>query len=224
MSDGPQHVGIIMDGNRRWAKAQGVSTIDGHRAGFKRLKGLLSTIQELNIDYLSVYAFSTENWKREGEEVSALMKFATWVLKNELADLHKEGIRLLFLGSRDKLDASLVKLMEAAEKQTAGNSNGTLCVCFNYGGKQEIVDAAIAAAESGDISEESISNNVYHPDVPDVDLLIRTSGEKRISNFMMWRGSYAEIEFTDTLWPDFSDDELRRIIQEYEQRNRRFGG
>ena len=223
--NGLQHIGIIMDGNRRWAKGRGLPVIDGHRAGFKNLKALLKTVRELEVQYLSVYAFSTENWTRAEEEVRGLMKLALWVLSNEVDELHKENIQLRFLGTREGLDKKLSELMDKAEEKTHSNDGGVLCICFNYGGKQEIIDAANAAVESGQpLTEESISSHVYGPDIPDVDLIIRTSGEKRISNFMMWRGSYAEIEFTDTLWPDFTSDELKTIVEECQSRNRRFGG
>lgn len=225
MQDGLRHLGVIMDGNRRWAKKNGLTVVEGHTAGFKNLKSLLKTIQELKIEYLTVYAFSTENWRRSQAEVTGLMKLATTVLTHEVEDINQQNIRIRFLGTRERLDGKLQQLMDSAEAKTASNDGGTLAICFNYGGKQEIVDAARAVVSKGEhITEDSLNAHVYAPDMPDVDLIIRTSGEKRISNFMMWQGSYAEIEFTDTLWPDFSGKELREITTEYLKRNRRFGG
>jgi undecaprenyl diphosphate synthase len=219
------HIGIIMDGNRRWAKRNGKPTIAGHKQGFQTLKKILKLAKQLNISYVSVYAFSTENWKRSQEEVNGLMNLLKTALQTQLDDIKSEGIRIVFLGNRNNLDDKIVRLIENTEKETADNTNGTLAICFNYGGKQEVVDAAVQAIEENiDLSEKNIQNYLYHPEVPDVDILVRTGGEKRLSNFMMWRVQYAELFFSDTLWPDFSEQELQDICAEFARRNRRFGG
>jgi len=218
-----KHLGIIMDGNRRWAKKAGKPAIEGHRQGYKNLKDLLSAVKDLDIDTVSVYAFSTENWNRSHEEVEGIMGLLRWVMKNELNDLIKEGIRVRWIGSEDRVPKDIIALMRNAEEKTKDLTEGTLAICFNYGGHQEIVDAANKAAESGEISQETITKNLYAPDIAPMDLLIRTSGEKRISNFMLWRMEYAELHFTDTLWPDFSRQELRDIVNDYHGRSRRFG-
>ena len=218
------HIACIMDGNRRWAKQRGKGASDGHRAGYKALKELIRTAKDLNVDYLSVYAFSTENWNRSKEEVEGLMGLARWVMKSEIEEIHKEGIRVRWMGSEDNMPKDILKLLKNAEAKTADNQNGTLVLCFNYGGHQEIVEAVQAAQEAGEeVSAESIESHLYAPDIPPVDLLIRTGGEQRLSNFMLWRAAYAELAFTESYWPDFDGEELRAIIDNYNQRQRRFG-
>ena len=219
-----QHLGLIMDGNRRWAKQQGVASLDGHKAGYRALKQLLNTIQDLNIPYVSVYAYSTENWQRSKAEVQGLMTLLQWVLDSEINELDDNGICLRILGSDQQLPSAIVKKMRQAESQTRNNTKGTLALCFNYGGQQEIVAAARAVVASGtEITESSLAAALYAPDIPAIDLLIRTSGEQRLSNFMLWRAAYSELMFTETLWPDFSGDELRSMVEQYTQRQRRFG-
>lgn len=220
-----KHVGIIMDGNRRWAKKRGVPTAEGHRQGYKTLKELLKSIKTLNIEYLSVYSFSTENWSRSKEEVEGIMKLLMWVIRNELEELVKEGIRVRWVGPEDNVPADVVKAIRRAESKTEKLTEGTLALCFNYGGQQEIADAAAKVAATGDeITPESIEANLYQPDIPPIDLLIRTSGEQRLSNFMLWRSAYAEFAFTPTLWPDFTGQELEQMVKDYNNRTRRFGG
>ncbi len=222
-----RHLGLIMDGNRRWAKANGKSTIDGHRAGFKALKDLLSTVQDLGIEYVSVYAFSTENWKRSKAEVQALMGLVRWVFSNELDEFNKKNVRLKVAGSMEKVPKDIVKLIANAEAATEQNDGGTLVICFNYGGQEEIVDAIKQYADDGgdiaSLDADALAQNLYVPELPPIDLLIRSSGEQRLSNYMLWRSAYAEFSFTKTLWPDFSSEELTNIVEEYAARNRRFG-
>ncbi len=213
-----------MDGNRRWAKKAGKPTVEGHRQGYSALKKLLlGAVRDLDIEYVTVYAFSTENWNRAKDEVEGIIKLLRWVLKNEIAELTKEGARLRWVGSRENVPEDVLKMMDQSEAETKNNTNGTIAICFNYGGHQEIVDAANAAAIRGEITKETIEQNLYAPDIPPIDLMIRTSGERRISNFMLWRMEYAELAFTDTLWPDFTSEEFAAIVEEFSNRSRRFG-
>ena len=218
-----RHVSIIMDGNRRWAQAAGKPAIEGHRQGFKTLKELLRKVKELEIEYLSVYAFSTENWNRSKDEVEGILKLLRWVVKNELKELVEEGIKIRWIGSEANVPDDVISDMRLAEEKTKHNTKGTLAICFNYGGRQEIVDAARAAAEEGEISEASMDRHIYQPDIPPVDLMIRTSGEQRLSNFMLWRMDYAELAFTETLWPDFDGEEFEQIVRQFNERSRRYG-
>ena len=219
-----RHIGMIMDGNRRWAKARGKSPSQGHREGYKTLKNILKTVKELDIDYVSVYAFSTENWKRSKDEVDAILGLVRRFMKNELQEIMDEGIRVVWLGSEENVPEDIVKMIRDAEAKTKDLDAGTMAICFNYGGKQEIVDATKSIVAAGEeITEENISKHIYGPEVPPIDLLIRTSGEHRLSNYMLWRSDYAELVFTDTLWPDFNGDELKKIIDEFHGRSRRYG-
>lgn len=221
----PNHIGIIMDGNRRWAKVRGLPTVEGHKTGFNALQSVAERALDKGVKYLTVYAFSTENWARSKDEVNFLLVFLRQMLKKEIATFHKRNIRFVWFGLPDKLDKKLVKDLQDAEDLTKANTNGTFCLCFNYGGRQEIVDAANRALESGNqLTEESLSNELYGGnDIPPVDFLIRTSGECRISNFMLWRAAYSELYFTDVLWPDFTAIELDKALAEYASRQRRFG-
>lgn len=220
----PHHIGIILDGNRRWASQRGLPGVEGHRAGFDSLQTIADHALEKGVKYLSVYAFSTENWARSHEEVLFLMTFLRRQLKKEISALHKKGVRFLWLGRTDKLDEKLVQELHGAEELTANNQKGTFCLCFNYGGQAEIADAAAKAASKGEVTEQTIAANLYGgTDIPPVDLLIRTSGEQRISNFMLWRAAYSELFFTDVLWPDFSNDDLDEALAHYASRQRRFG-
>ncbi len=218
-----RHLGIIMDGNRRWAKAAGKPTVEGHRQGYKNLKQLLDVVKELNIEYLSVYAFSTENWDRSKEEVEGILALLRWVIKNELDVIHKKNVRVRWVGSEENVPDDVIELLHRTEEKTEDNTDGTLAICFNYGGQKEIVDAANKAAADGEITEENLAANLYQPDIPPLDLVIRTSGEQRTSNYMLWRAAYAELCFTDTLWPDFKGDELRQIVEDFYTRSRRYG-
>lgn len=220
----PKHLGIILDGNRRWATNRGLPSVEGHREGFVTLQKIADAALEKGVKYLSVYAFSTENWARSKEEVAFLITFLRKMLKKEIANLHKKGVRFLWLGNSDRLDEKLVKELKSAEELTKNNTRGTFCLCFNYGGRAEIAKAATVASESGVINEQTITENldggVF---IPDIDFLIRTSGEHRISNFMLWRAAYAELYFTDVLWPDFTAVDLNTALIEYASRKRRFG-
>ena len=219
-----RHLGIIMDGNRRWAKNRGVPVAEGHRQGYKNLKNLLRHLKPSDIEYVSVYAFSTENWDRSKLEVDGLMKLLRWVLKNEVDELTREERRIVFVGSVENVPSDILKLTRETEERTKQYDKGTLAICFNYGGQQEIVDAVKRVNDQGgEVTPKSVSDNLYHPEIPKLDLIIRTSGEKRISNYMLWRAAYAELAFTDTLWPDLSETELDQIIADYRSRKRRFG-
>lgn len=221
----PAHLGIILDGNRRWAKARGLATAEGHREGFKTLQKIADLALERGIKYLTVYAFSTENWTRSKEEVMFLMKFAKQMLKNEIKDMHKKNVRFVWLGTEDRLDDGMIKLLKDGEDLTKNNTAGTFSFCFNYGGQLEIAEAASAANKAGEpITTESITKHLYGADVPPVDLVIRTSGEHRTSNFMLWRAAYSELYFTDTLWPDFDETNLDEALADFAIRGRRFGG
>jgi undecaprenyl diphosphate synthase len=228
MSDIPTHVGLVLDGNRRWAAAQGLPAFEGHRKGYENLKTIAKAAFNNGVEYVSAYVFSTENWKRSAEEVDYLMKLLLWVAKNEIKELNKENIRVLFLGSEDRLSKDIIKAIRKAEETTKHNTGGTLLVCLNYGGQQEIVGAVNkilqTAPASKSVTIDDIEQNLYAPDVPPVDLLIRTSGEQRISNFMLWRAAYSELLFVDKHWPAFSEEDLKSALQEYAKRHRRFGG
>jgi undecaprenyl diphosphate synthase len=214
-----------MDGNSRWAQARGLTVADGHRAGSRALRPIVETALDAGIDSLAVFAFSTENWGRPLDEVEALMEIFGETIDRELVELAREGVRTRFIGRRDRapdwLRAKLAELEVATERQTKLN----LWIAFDYGGRAEIVEAARRLVQSGDeIDEEAFARNLYAPEMPDPDLLIRTSGELRLSNFLLWQSSYAELVFTDTLWPDFGPEEFRSALEDYAQRRRRFGG
>lgn len=222
----PTHLGLILDGNRRWARERGIPTLEGHRKGYENLKTIGIAAIERGVKYVSAYVFSTENWNRTQEEIDYLMKLLLWVAKNEVKELHKRNIRLRLAGSRERLSEDILKAIDAAEEKTKDNTAGTLVLCLNYGGHQEIVDAVntiVAQKPDQPITTESFADYLYTPDVPPVDLLIRTSGEQRLSNFMLWRAAYSELLFVDKHWPDFSEDDLDAALAEYARRNRRFG-
>ena len=221
-------VAIIMDGNGRWAAEHGVSVAEGHRAGSRALRPVVETAIDLGIESLVVYAFSTENWSREAEEVEALMEIFGETIERELEDLAAQGVRCRFVGRRDRAPDWLLAKMQELEAATADKSRLQLWIAFDYGGRAELVDAARRLVESGadpgDVDEAAFGALLYEPEMPDPDLVIRTSGERRISNFLLWQSAYAEYVFTDTLWPDFGPEELRTAIEEYVRRRRRFGG
>ena len=218
-------VAIIMDGNGRWANAHGVSVAEGHRAGSRALRPVVETAIDLGIESLAVYAFSTENWTRSPDEVGALMEIFGETIDRELHDLAREGVHTSFLGRRDRAPAWLQEKMADLERATEHERRLLLWIAFDYGGRAEIVEAARRAAVSGvELDEESFAEFLYAPKMPDPDLVIRTSGEQRISNFLLWQSAYAEYVFTEKLWPDFGPDELRAAIEEYASRRRRFGG
>ena len=230
MSDSitPNHIGYIVDGNRRWAKARGLSTYEGHLAGYNAISKVATASFDAGVKYVSAYVFSTENWKRSQEEVGKLMGLVLRLLTTDLSIFEKNNIKLVILGTRDKLDKNIIKAIDKAEAKTANNTGGTLALCFNYGGHQEIVDAVKKVVQSGiavdGIDADTIAQNLYGPDVPPIDLVVRTSGEQRISNFMLWRVAYSEFMFLDKYWPDMTETDVVDIITEYNRRSRRFGG
>jgi undecaprenyl diphosphate synthase len=218
-------VAIIMDGNGRWAATHGVSVAEGHRAGSRALRPVVEAAIDLGIESLVVYAFSTENWSRSPDEVEALMAIFGETIDRELHDLAKEGVHTSFVGRRDRAPEWLQAKMADLERATEHERRLHLWIAFDYGGRAEIVEAARRAAVSEvELDEESFGRFLYAPEMPDPDLVIRTSGERRVSNFLLWQSAYAEYVFSDTLWPDFGPDDLRAAIEEYASRRRRFGG
>jgi undecaprenyl diphosphate synthase len=215
------YVAIITDGNGRWAKQRGASVEEGHQAGADTVKARLRDAVDLGVRELTVYSFSTENWARPPEEVAALMAMFSERILAETPELHEEGVRMRFLGRRAGVDRELIAQMEWAEAHTAANERITLFVAFNYGGRAEIIDAARGFTGS---TEEEFRKHLYAPDMHDPDLIIRTSGEQRLSNYLMWQSAYSELVFTDVLWPDFSRADLEAALDEYDARRRRFGG
>jgi undecaprenyl diphosphate synthase len=221
----PHAVAIVMDGNGRWATAHGVSVAEGHRAGSRALRPVVETAIDVGVESLAVYAFSTENWTRPGEEVEALMEIFGETIDRELVDLAKEGVRTRFVGRRDRAPDWLRAKLAELEAATATETRLNLWIAFDYGGRAELVEAARRIAESGeDVDEESFGRYLYAPEMPDPDLVIRTSGELRVSNFLLWQSAYAEFAFIDTLWPDFGPQDFRAAIEDYASRRRRFGG
>jgi undecaprenyl diphosphate synthase len=221
-------VAIIMDGNGRWAEQRGLPVSAGHREGTRALRRTVEAAIDLGVESLAVYAFSTENWTRPADEVDDLMEIFGETIERELPDLANEGVRTRFIGRRDRAPDELLRKMESLEAETAVNDRLLLWIAFDYGGRAELVEAARRIATGGvqpeAVDEELVAGHLYAPDMPDPDLLIRTSGEFRISNFLLWQLAYAELVFTDTLWPDFGADELRSALEAYAQRRRRFGG
>jgi undecaprenyl diphosphate synthase len=218
-------VAIIMDGNGRWAAGHGVTVAEGHRAGSRALRPVVETAIDAGVESLAVYAFSTENWARSGDEVSALMEIFGETIDRELLDLAEQGVHTQFVGRRDRAPDWLQAKMRELEEATAGETRLSLWIAFDYGGRAELVEAARRLAESGeDVDEETFARHLYAPEMPDPDLVIRTSGELRVSNFLLWQSAYAEFVFIDTLWPDFGPDEFRAAIEDYASRRRRFGG
>lgn len=220
----PKHIAVIMDGNGRWAKLRGRPRIFGHREGAESVRAILDTSARLGIEALTLYAFSTENWKRPKTEVSALMSMLKRVLKRELSEVHGNNIRFRTIGDVTALSDDVREQLAVAEKLTAGNTGTVMNVALNYGSRAEIVRAANLAAKSGEITEESIEANLYTSGMPQVDLLIRTSGEFRISNFLLWQIAYSEIHVTPTLFPDFRRQQLFEAIVDFQKRDRRYGG
>lgn len=218
------HLGIIADGNRRWAKANGLPKIEGHTRGLKTIEELVVAAAKAEIPFVTFYVFSTENWGREKSEVSHIMKLAETKILKMAEKMAANNVRLLILGSRGKVSPALTSLGEKAEKITADCTGTTVCFCFNYGGELEISDAANKAMKAGEeITPETIRKHLYHPEVPNIDMVVRTSGEERISGFMLWRSSYAEFMFIKKYFPEMKEDDVAEIVKEYEKRNRRFG-
>jgi undecaprenyl diphosphate synthase len=227
-SAGPRYVAIIMDGNARWARRRRLPVIAGHDAGTRALHRTIDGALELGVESLCVFAFSTENWSRPQEEVEALMELFVDAVERELPHLVRKGVHARFVGRRDRAPATVFATMEALEAATSEGSRMQLWIAFDYGGRAELVDAARRLVEDGvdplDVDENAIASRLYAPEMPDPDVLIRTSGEVRMSNFLLWQVAYSELVFVETLWPDFGERELRRALEEYATRRRRFGG
>jgi len=228
----PRHVAVIMDGNGRWAQARGLSRTQGHLEGVKRVEEIIKTAHDIGIEFLTIYAFSTENWSRPEDEVSMIMRTFILVLGQKAKELGNNGVRINFIGRRKGVPAEVLKAMDAASGIKVHQSSMTLNIAFNYGARGEIVDAIKSIAhnitegkiKTDDIDEKLISSHLYTHDQPDPDLLIRTSGEERISNFLLWQLSYAELYFTDKYWPDFNEEQFLKALNTYAQRERRWGG
>jgi undecaprenyl diphosphate synthase len=228
----PEHVAIVMDGNGRWANARGLTRVEGHKAGEAALLDVVAGAIQIGVKHLSVYAFSTENWSRSPDEVRFLMGFNRDVLHRRRDQLNDWGVRVRWAGRRPRLWASVINELQFAERLTERNSVLTLTMCVNYGGRTEITDAvqriaadvAAGKLKPSGISDKTIQKHLYQPQLPDVDLFVRSSGEQRTSNFMLWQSAYAEMVFLDTLWPDFTREDLWRAIELYTSRSRRFGG
>lgn len=228
----PQHVAVVMDGNGRWANERGLPRTEGHRAGEAALLDVVAGAIEMGIPYVTAYAFSTENWKRSPSEVAFIMRFSTEVLQRQLETLKTWGVRIRWAGRRPKLWKSVIEELELCERETIDNTVCTLTMCVNYGGRAEIADAAAAIAadaaagklKPGSITEKTIQKYLDEPDLPDVDLFLRSSGEQRISNFLLWQSAYAEFVFMNVLWPDVDRRTLWEAVEEYARRDRRYGG
>jgi undecaprenyl diphosphate synthase len=228
----PRHVAIIMDGNGRWAAARGLPRVEGHRRGVEALRRTIRAASEIGIKFITIFSFSAENWSRPAKEVGELMGLLRRFIRNDLAELHRSGVRMRVIGERVQLDPEIGRLLVEAEELTKSNDGLTLVVAFNYGARQEITRAAQRIAEkvakgsltAAEITMETVSECLDAPDIPDPDLIIRTSGEQRLSNFLLWQSAYSELVFVPTYWPDFDRAALETAIREYQQRERRFGG
>lgn len=227
VSQVPYHLAIIMDGNGRWAKARGLPRLAGHRAGTDNLRRILRACVKHGIKILTIYAFSTENWGRPAEEVRGLMSILEQVIERELQELHKDGVQIRHIGRMDGISPRLQKKIEHAVEMTRHNATLILNVAFNYGGRQEIIDAVRHLLKDGvdpdHVDDALFSRYLYTTDLPDPDLIVRTSGEMRVSNFLIWQGAYAEYYATEALWPDFNEAELQKALDHYTRRERRFG-
>ena len=216
-----------MDGNGRWARRRGQPASFGHRAGVRAIKPVLQACEDLGVHVLSIYAFSTENWARPRAEVRALMRLFHETMLREIDEMHRRGVKIVVSGRRGDLSPRMRQRIDEAMARTANNTNGVLNVCLNYGGRAELVDAVKQVVKDGvpadAVDEDAISARMYQPSLPDPDLIIRTAGEHRVSNFLLWQGAYAEIVVTETLWPDFAPDDLKAALREYSSRVRRFG-
>jgi undecaprenyl diphosphate synthase len=226
--DIPLHVGYIVDGNRRWAKTHGLPAYEGHLAGYNVLQDVLIETLDQGVKYASAYVFSTENWKRSQDEVGRLMGLVLKLLTADLPKLQERNVRLRVIGSRENVSDKIQKAIDEAEAATADNTAGTLALCFNYGGQQEIIDAVKEIVSSGitadEVTPELIADHLYAPDIPLCDLIVRTSGEQRLSNFMLWRSAYSELMFLEKNWPDMTKQDVADILEQYKNRGRRFGG
>jgi undecaprenyl diphosphate synthase len=227
----PRHVAVIMDGNGRWARAKGLPRVEGHRASMQSIRECVEACNDIGVKFLTLYAFSTENWSRPPDEVAALMVLIDHSVRAQVPELHEKGVQVKHLGRRDGLPESLLNTLDEAARKTGANPGMVLQLAINYGGRQEIADAARAfahevasgTASADDLTEEAIAARLYRPDVPDPDLLVRTGGEMRVSNYLLWEIAYAEIYVTPTLWPDFRKRHVYEALLEYQGRQRRFG-
>jgi undecaprenyl diphosphate synthase len=223
----PQHLGLILDGNRRWAKAAGKPAMMGHDAGYKNFQKISEAAFDRGVPVVSAYIFSTENWERDEAEVDHIMNLALRMFKRDVKRLYKKGIKVVWLGTPDRLKPALVKAIAEAEKHTEHNHKGTLAICLNYGGQAEIVEATKRIIRRGidaaKVTVKMMEDEMYHSELPPVDMIVRTSGEQRISNFMLWRSAYAELYFSEKNWPDFSEADLDLALASYSSRSRRIG-
>jgi undecaprenyl diphosphate synthase len=224
----PGHIAIIMDGNGRWARSRHRPRLEGHRAGLNAIRRVMTACDDLGIGILTLYAFSTENWTRPRTEVTGLMRLFSQTLDREIEELHEKGVQVRITGRREQLSPALVRKIEQAEKLTRGNRRRVLNLLINYGGRAEIVDATRSllrrGADPDKLTEEDIGGAMYNPDLPDPELVIRTAGEQRISNFLIWETAYAEFHSTERLWPDFDESDIREAISVFAGRERKFGG
>lgn len=223
----PEHIGIILDGNRRWAKERNLPSFDGHLQGFRKMRVAPSWFFSRGVKFLSVFAFSTENWNRDQDEVNYLMKLLKEAIEEHVTIANEQGYRILISGRLDELPGDLPESCQDAMAKTINNKNGVLNICFNYGGRSEIVDA-IKKIVRNQLAEEQVHEGTlkkyfYQPEVPDLDVLVRTSGEQRISNFLLWQAAYAELVFMKKYWPDFEETDVESLLTEYDERERRFG-
>lgn len=228
MADIPVHIGFIIDGNRRWAKERGLKPYEGHYAGYGTVKDVLIETLHRGVKYATCYIFSTENWSRPQIEVDEIMDLLLRVLNDDAHIFNEENVKLKIIGGREKLKPKLIESIEKVESATASNTGGELIICLDYGGQREIADAVKRIVSSGakaeDITPELIEQNLYSPEVPPCDMIVRTSGEQRLSNFMLWRSAYSELLFLDKYWPDMTKEDVGFILEEYSKRKRRFGG
>lgn len=224
----PAHIGYILDGNRRWAKKHGLPTYEGHLAGYNALKEVIEATSDAGVKYISFYTFSTNNWNRAEEEVRGIMSLIRQLFKTDIKQLVRDGYRVVVLGTRDHLPKDLNTMIDEAEARSADGTRATLAMCFNYGGQDEIVRATRRLVEQGTPAEEitiqSFTDVLDHPEVPPCDLIVRTSGEQRLSDFMLWRSAYSEFLFLEKFWPEMTNDDVTEIVTEYANRQRRFGG
>lgn len=224
----PRHIGYIVDGNRRWARQHGLPVYEGHFAGYDAVQEVVRATFEAGVEYVSAYVFSTENWRRSQDEVNKLMGLALKIARSDVNILLENDVKVRVLGSREGVDSKILQEIDDLEARSANNTAGTLALCFNYGGQLEIADAfkkmLVAGVEPEDVTPDLIATYLYAPDIPPVDLIVRTGGDERISNFMLWRAAYSELLFLDKFWPDMTKEDVTAILEQYSARNRRFGG
>ena len=224
----PSHIGYILDGNRRWARAHGLPTYEGHLAGYNALKDVVAATADAGVKYISLYTWSTENWTRAEEEVKGMMRLVRRLFKSDIKQLVKDDYKFIVLGTRERLPADIVKLIEETEVASANGTRATIAMCFNYGGQLEIIEATKKIVQAGltpdEITNEAFEKALYAPEIPPCDIVVRTSGEKRLSNFMLWRAAYSEFIFLEKNWPEMTADDVAGILEEYQRRERRIGG